>query len=87
MRSNKINNLDLFTHSANNSFSKHIKTQSKRDVDANFTIKRNKTYYGYKGHIGMDSDSKMICTTEFTRANIHDSDMFDHVTTGKEESL
>ena len=67
--------------------SKHIKTQSKRDVDANFTIKRNKTYYGYKGHIGMDSDSKMIHTNEFTRANIHDSDMFDHVTTGKEEYI
>ena len=61
------------------------KPGNKRDADANFTIKRNKTYYGYKGHIGMDPDSKMIRTTEFTRANIHDSDMFDHVTTGTEE--
>ena len=35
----------------------------------------------------MDSDSKMIHTNEFTRANIHDSDMFDHVTTGKEDYI
>ena len=33
MRSNKIDNLDLFTRSANNSFSKHIKTQSKRALE------------------------------------------------------
>jgi len=60
---------------------------NKRDADANFTVRRNKTYYGYKGHIGMDSDFKMIHTTEFTAANVHDSDMFDHITTGKEKYI
>jgi IS5 family transposase len=35
----------------------------------------------------MDSDSKMIRTTEFTTASIHDSDMFDHITTGKEKYI
>lgn len=58
---------------------------SKRDGDADFTVRRNKTYYGYKGHIGMDPDSQLIRTTEFTTASIHDSDMFDHIATGKEE--
>jgi IS5 family transposase len=60
---------------------------NKRDADAGFTVRRNKTYYGYKGHIGMDSDSKMIHTTEFTTANIHDSDLFDYVITGKEKYI
>jgi len=60
---------------------------NKRDADANFTVRRNKTYYGYKGHIGMDSDSQIIHTTEFTTANIHDSYMFDHITTGKEKYI
>jgi IS5 family transposase len=60
---------------------------NKRDTDADFTVRRNKTYYGYKGHIGMDSDSKIIRTTEFTTASIHDSDMFDHITTGKEKYI
>ena len=61
--------------------------KSKRDKDANFTQKRNKKYYGYKGHIGMDADSKIIHTTEFTQASIHDSDMFDHLVKGKEKSI
>ena len=33
MRSNKINNVDLFTSSANDKFSKHIKTQSKQALE------------------------------------------------------
>jgi hypothetical protein len=47
---------------------------SERDGDADFTVRRIKTYYGYKGHIGMDPDSQLIRTTEFTTASIHDSD-------------
>jgi IS5 family transposase len=61
--------------------------KSQKDKDANFTQKRNKKYYGYKGHIGMDSDSKIIHTTEFTEASVHDSEMFDHLVTGKERSI
>ena len=38
MRSNKINNADLFTSAANEKFSKHIKTQSKQALE---TIKAN----------------------------------------------
>lgn len=33
MRSNKINNVDLFTSAANDNFSKHIKTQSKQALE------------------------------------------------------
>jgi len=33
MRSNKINNVDLFTSAANDKFSKHIKTQSKQALE------------------------------------------------------
>ncbi len=33
MRSNKINNVDLFTSAANEKFSKHIKTQSKQALE------------------------------------------------------
>ena len=33
MRSNKINNVDLFTSSANDKSSKHIKTQSKQALE------------------------------------------------------
>jgi IS5 family transposase len=33
MRTNKINNIDLFTQAANEGFEKHIKTQSKRALE------------------------------------------------------
>lgn len=33
MRSNKINNIDLFTQAANEGYEKHIKTQSKRALE------------------------------------------------------
>lgn len=33
MRSNKINNVDLFTSAANDKFNKHIKTQSKQALE------------------------------------------------------
>lgn len=33
MRSNKINNVDLFTSAANDTFNKHIKTQSKQALE------------------------------------------------------
>ena len=33
MRSNKIHNVDLFTQAANDSFQKHVKTQSKQALE------------------------------------------------------
>jgi hypothetical protein len=33
MRSNKINNMDLFTQKADEQFENHIKTQSKRSLE------------------------------------------------------
>jgi len=33
MRTNKVNNVDLFTQAANEGFEKHIKTQSKRALE------------------------------------------------------
>lgn len=53
--------------------------ENNRDKDAKFTKRGNKTIFGYKGHIGMDNDSKIIHSVEFTTANVHDSDMFEKV--------
>ena len=63
------------------------KPSSKRDHDANFTQKRNKRYYGYKGHIGVDSQTNVIHDLEFTAANIHDSVMFDKLLTNTEQAV
>ncbi|MEW5844274.1 MAG: IS5 family transposase [Bacteroidota bacterium] len=60
---------------------------SKRDKDANFTKKRGKTYYGYKGHIAIDEDSQIIKHLEFTKASVHDSDEFDNLVDYTEEAV
>lgn len=60
---------------------------SNRDNDADFTKKRGKTYYGYKGHISIDEDSEVIKTVEFTKASIHDSSTFDQLVDYSEEAI
>lgn len=60
---------------------------SNRDKDADFTKKRGKTYYGYKGHIAIDEDSEIIKTVEFTSASIHDSSQFDQLVDLTEQAV
>lgn len=60
---------------------------SDRDKDATFTKRGGKTTYGYKGHIGVDTDTNIIHSLEFTGAHIHDSDKFDDLLTGSERKV
>lgn len=60
---------------------------SKRDKDADYTQKRRKSYYGYKGHIAMYKDSEVIKTAEFTKASLHDSSAFDQLIDYTEETV
>jgi len=60
---------------------------SQRDKDAKLTKRRNKVYYGYKGHIGMDTHRKVIHSVEFTPANVHDSVMFDKLIHHRESTV
>ena len=60
---------------------------SNRDNDADFTQKRGKTYYGYKGHIAMDEDSEIIKTALFTKASLHDSNAFNQLIDYTEEAI
>lgn len=60
---------------------------SNRDKDADFTQKRGKTYYGYKGHIAIDEDSEIIKTVEFTKASLHDSNAFEQLVDYTEEAI
>ena len=60
---------------------------SNRDKDADFTKKRGKIYYGYKGHIAIDEDSAIIKTVEFTKASLHDSSAFDQLVDYSEQAV
>ena len=46
---------------------------SQKDTDARWTMKRNIAHYGYKNHIKIDKDSKIITRFSITAANVHDS--------------
>lgn len=44
-----------------------------KDKDARWTKKNNETHYGYKDHVKVDRDSKMIVNYSVTDAAVHDS--------------
>lgn len=61
--------------------------ESERDKDATFTKRGNTTTYGYKGHIGIDSDTDIIHSVEFTGAHVHDSNEFNELLMGTERKV
>lgn len=46
---------------------------SQKDVDARWTKKNNVSYYGYKDHVKVDAESKLMTDYEVTDASVHDS--------------
>jgi IS5 family transposase len=58
--------------------------KSPHDPDAAWTRKENKYSYGYKMHVGMDQDSRIIRRLAFTPANINDTVVADALICGDE---
>jgi len=51
----------------------NVNMLKQKDVEAHWAKKNNETHYGYKDHVKVDSDSKMIVEFEVTTASVHDS--------------
>ena len=49
---------------------------AQKDIDARWTKKNDETHYGYKDHVKVDVDSKIIADYATTSANVHDSNEF-----------
>ena len=47
-----------------------------KDVDARWTKKNGKTFFGYKNHIAVDTKHKFIRSYGITPASVHDSNVF-----------
>lgn len=60
---------------------------SQIDTDAASTKKGNNWYFGYKGHIGVDAESKLIRKAVFTPANAHDSTQTEKLVSYDEKAL
>lgn len=50
-----------------------------KDVDATWTKKNTDKYFGYKRHVKADLKSKLIVNFEVTKANVHDSQVFEEL--------
>lgn len=55
------------------------KKKRQKDVDARWTKKNGKTYYGYKNHVAVDVKHKLIRGYEVTDASVHDSQVFEQL--------
>ena len=53
--------------------------RQQKDVNASWTIKNGKTYYGYKDHISVDRKHKVIRRFAVTSAKVHDSQVFEEL--------
>jgi IS5 family transposase len=59
--------------------------KSKFDLDAAWTRKGNRHYFGYKVHLAMDMTSRIIRRIIYTPANINDSEPADRLICGDEK--
>ena len=53
--------------------------RKQKDTHARWTQKNGKHSYGYKNHIAIDNDHKLIRDYDITEANVHDSNVFDEL--------
>ena len=49
---------------------------AQKDRDARWTKKNTETHYGYKAHVKVDMDSKIVTSYSTTSASVHDSNEF-----------
>jgi len=62
-------------------------SRSKTDPDADWTRKGNKTWFGYKAHLGVDEGSGLIRRAELTSAKVGDSLVADTLICGDERAV
>src|SRR5713101_321727 len=55
---------------------KHTAKKVQKDIEARWTQKNGKNYYGYKNHIAIDVKHKLLRGFDVTAASVHDSQCF-----------
>lgn len=61
--------------------------KKERDPEAHSAKKGNTWHFGYKAHIGVDSQSGLVHTVKVTAANTHDVTVASDLLTGEEEAV
>jgi IS5 family transposase len=61
--------------------------EQQRDPEMHQTKKGNQWHFGMKGHVGVDSKTKMIHTAAVTAANVHDATVLSELLHGEETKV
>lgn len=72
-RNNREENKEIKENKIPEKWKDNSNKSVQKDIDAKWTIKNKKTYYGYKDNVKIDSESKLIISYTVTPANVHDS--------------
>ena len=84
-RNSKQENEEIKKGQTPKSFDENLNKKSQKDVDARWTQKNKVNFFGYKNHIKVDSESKIITKYGVTSANVHDSQMIDNLIDNKDK--
>jgi IS5 family transposase len=76
-RNTRDENKDIKDGNVPQNWSENKKRQ--KDTDACWTRKRGQNHYGYKNHIDIDVEHKLIRDYEVTPASVHDSNVFEQL--------
>ena len=72
-RNSREDNAQIKAGETPKSFQERPKMRAHKDLEARWTKKDFKTYYGYKNHVKVDAKDKLILKAIVTTANVHDS--------------
>jgi IS5 family transposase len=72
-RNSKEENKQIKEGKTPESFTQNPHKQQQKDVDARWTTKNGSDIFGYKNHVKIDSQSKIITQYSVTDAGVHDS--------------
>ena len=75
-RNTRDENKDIKAGVTPESFESNPHKASQKDVDARWTKKNDEVHYGYKVHVAVDNENKLIREYEVTSAEVHDSKVF-----------
>ena len=75
-RNNRDENKQVKNGETPEEWKKNPHKLAQNDTDARWTKKNDETHYGYKDHVKVDADSKIITDYATTSANVHDSNEF-----------
>lgn len=72
-RNSREENARIKTGASPDGWEDHPQKARQKDVDARWATKNHERHYGYKNHVKVDSQSKLIESYTVTSASVHDS--------------